>query len=187
MRRTLATLAASCLAVSAVTGAARAGDMPIDSFDAPAEARWQFFADTVMGGVSEGRMTFLTEDGANFARLEGKVSTANNGGFIQMRIRLDMPPPASARGIRLVARGNGETYFVHLRTRGTALPWQYYQAPFPTSDDWQEVRIPLTAFKPSGQLLRATPRATGIRSVAVVAFGREHAARVDLRYLGFYD
>lgn len=140
-----------------------------------------------MGGVSEGRMVFLTEGDVTFARLEGKVSTANNGGFIQMRTRLEAPPAASVRGIRLIVRGNGETYFVHLRNRGIVLPWQYYQAAFPTSGDWQEVRIPLTAFKPSGRLLRATPRVTDIRSVAVVAFGRDHATRVDLRYLGFHD
>lgn len=131
-------------------------------------------------------MTFVTEGGVTFARLEGRVSTANNGGFIQMRFRLDTPPPAATRGIRLIARGNGETYFVHLRTRGTVLPWQYYQAAFPTSADWQEARIPLSAFRPSGRLLRATPRASDIRSVAVVAFGRDHTARVDIRYLGLH-
>lgn len=182
-----AALIIALLAIAAVTGAARAGEMALDGFDPPAQARWEFFADSVMGGVSEGRMTFRTEGHVAFARLEGRVSTANNGGFIQMRLTPDSPPPATARGIRLIVRGNGERYFVHLRTRGTVLPWQYYQAAFPTSADWQEVRIPLSAFRPSSRLLRATPRASDIRSVAVVAFGRDHAARVDLRYLGAYE
>lgn len=187
MRKPLAALVTTCLAFSAMTGTADAGDMPIDDFKPLAQARWQFLADTVMGGVSDGRMSFLSENGVAFARLEGRVSTANNGGFLQMRIGLETPPPATARGISLVGRGNGETYFVRLRTRGTRLPWQYYQAAFPTSADWREVRVPLSAFNPSGGLLRATPRATDIRSVAVVAFGRDHAAQVDLRYLGFHD
>lgn len=187
MHRPLATLAAACLALGTMTGAPRADDMPIDDFQPPAKARWEFFADTVMGGVSEGRMSFLAENGIAFARLAGRVSTANNGGFIQMRIELDAPPPATARGIRLIVRGNGERYFVHLRTSGTVLPWQYYQAAFPTSRDWREVRVPLSAFKPSSRLLRAIPRPGDIRSVAIVAFGRDHTARVDLRYLGFHE
>lgn len=114
------------------------------------------------------------------------VSTRNNGGFIQMRMALKAPPPAAAKGVRIVVRGNGAPYFVHLRTRGTLLPWQYYQADFKTSPAWQEVRIPFSAFKPSSGLLRKTPRSRDIDSTAIVAFGRDYAAKVDLRYIGFY-
>jgi hypothetical protein len=94
-----------------------------ETFDDQPASRWEYLADTVMGGVSEGRVSFAREDGAAFARLEGQVSTANRGGFIQMRRKLDAPPDGIA-GLRLVVRGNGERYFVHLRTTGTALPWQ---------------------------------------------------------------
>lgn len=42
-------------------GAAHAGDIAIDSFDPPQQNRWEFFADRVMGGFSEGSLSFLTE------------------------------------------------------------------------------------------------------------------------------
>lgn len=66
------------------------------------------------------------------------------------------------------------------------LPWQYYQAEFPTSEDWTEVSLPLSAFKASGAMLRAIPVADEITSVGVVAYGRDHEARVDVSEIGFY-
>jgi hypothetical protein len=89
--------------------------------------------------------------------MTGTVSTENNGGFIQMR--LDLPPGAAAgaTGVRLIVRGNSQRYFVHLRTSGTRLPWQYYQAGFEVGPDWAEVRLPLEAFRPSGAMLARVP------------------------------
>jgi len=158
----------------------------IDRFETGAETRWRFFTDQVMGGVSTGGVEILSQDGENFARMTGSVSTENNGGFIQMR--LDLPDDAAegATGVRLVVRGNSQRYFVHLRTRGTRLPWQYYQAGFDAEPDWGEVRLPLEAFEPSGGLLPQVPRADRLRSLGVVAYGRDHAARIDVREVGFY-
>ncbi|NNE54126.1 MAG: NADH ubiquinone oxidoreductase [Sulfitobacter sp.] len=157
-----------------------------ETFQNLPETRWRFFTDTVMGGVSDGRVAFLREEGAAFARMTGTVSTANNGGFIQMRRELSAAPEANAKGLRLVVRGNDQRYFVHLRTFGTILPWQYYQAGFEVTGDWTEIRLPFGAFEPSGRMLRATPRARSLKSVAVVAYGRDHDARIDVREIGFY-
>ena len=98
-----------------------------------------------MGGVSAGQARFLSEGDLDFARLTGTVRTENNGGFIQVRRKLTNRPSADTSGVRLVVRGNGEQYFIHLRTRGTVLPWQYYQADFTTSEQWTEIRLPLSA------------------------------------------
>ena len=38
----------------------------------------------------------------------------------------------------------------------------------------------------SGALLRATPRPDRLRSIAIVAFGRDHEAEVDVREIGYY-
>ncbi|MDX1937185.1 MAG: hypothetical protein SFU21_08705, partial [Flavihumibacter sp.] len=46
----------------------------------------------------------------------------------QARRDLTEPPPDTAEGVRIVVRGNGQRYFIHLRSSGTVLPWQYYQA-----------------------------------------------------------
>ncbi|MBJ6371576.1 CIA30 family protein [Sedimentitalea arenosa] len=158
----------------------------IDRFDTAPETRWRFFADTVMGGVSSGQVAFRSENGRNYARMTGEVSTANNGGFIQFRTDLADSAPEGTTGVRLVVRGSNGPYFVHLRTGGTLLPWQYYQAEFPVSDTWSEIRLPLSDFRPSGRMLRATPRADSLKSLGIVAFGRDHSARVDVAEVGFY-
>jgi hypothetical protein len=65
--------------------------------DNPA-SRWRFFTDTVMGGVSAGNMAFHSEPNQRFARLTGLVSTANNGGFIQMQMQMKSRFRPAARG-----------------------------------------------------------------------------------------
>ncbi|OZA12972.1 MAG: NADH ubiquinone oxidoreductase, partial [Rhodobacterales bacterium 17-64-5] len=150
------------------------------------ETRWQFFTDQVMGGVSTGGVVFVQNDGESFARMTGQVSTENRGGFIQMRLELTAPPPEGTTGVRLVVRGNSQRYFVHLRTGGTVLPWQYYQAGFEVTETWTEVRLPLAEFTASGGMLRSVPRAESLTSVAVVAYGRDHDALIEVREVGFY-
>ena len=140
-----------------------------EDFTMQPEIRWRFFTDQVMEGVSTGGVTVAQEDGLPFARMTGSVSTANRGGFIQMRFDLVSPPPEGTTGVRLIVRGNGQRYFVHLRTGGTLLPWQYYQAGFEVSESWTEVRLPLGAFTASGALLRSVPKPGSLTSVAVVA------------------
>jgi len=156
-------------------------DLPLSD-----RSRWSYVSDQVMGGVSEGQARMETAEGAPVLRLTGDVSTANRGGFIQTRIELEDTLPASAQGVVLRARGNGEHYFILLRTRGTVLPWQYYQARFETGPEWQEIRLPFSAFAPSGGLLRKAPAPEAIRSLGVVAYGRDHRADVSVGAVGFY-
>jgi Complex I intermediate-associated protein 30 (CIA30) len=139
-----------------------------------------------MGGVSTGQVDFVEENGDVHAHMTGRVSTENNGGFIQIRMELPTPPSAESTGVRLVVRGNEQRYFVHLRTSGTILPWQYYQAGFDATQDWSEVRLPFTRFEASGRLLRSVPSPTSVKSVGIVAFGRDHDAEIDVREVGFY-
>ena len=185
MMRTVLGLFAAALWLAASIGNAIGGDQLIDDFRSNPDQRWRFIADTVMGGVSTGKVAFRTEGGVSFAEMTGEVSTKNNGGFIQMRRQVAAPPDGTT-GVRLVVRGNGQRYFVHLRTSGTLLPWQYYQAPFEAGSSWREIRIPLTGFKRSGALLRKVPSATSIKSVAVVAYGRDYTAKVQVREIGWY-
>ncbi|MDG4648996.1 CIA30 family protein [Roseibacterium sp. SDUM158017] len=144
------------------------------------DASWTYLADTVMGGVSEGSATL--EDGA--LRLRGHVSTRNRGGFIQTRTEIDGAPDG-ARGLRIRVRGNGEAYFIHLRTTRTRLPWQYYQARFETSSQWRDVTLDWADFAASGRLLPSRPRPAEIRSLGLVAYGRDHDADVSLSAFGW--
>lgn len=180
---------ALALVAAVLCGAAHpaaAQTMLIEDFAMQPETRWRFFADTVMGGVSTGQLSFATEDERRHAMMTGRVSTENNGGFIQIRMELAAPPPQDAVGVRLVVRGNNTRYFVHLRTSGTLLPWQYYQAGFDVTGDWAEVRLPFASFAASGRLLRATPDPQSLDSIGIVAFGRDHEAKIDVREVGFY-
>ena len=163
-----------------------AENLVIDDFERQPDTRWRFVADTVMGGVSTGQVSFVSEKGTRYARMTGSVSTENNGGFIQIRTELSSAIPEGITGVRLIVRGNDQQYFVHLRTRGTVLPWQYYQSGFLATEDWTEVRLPLASFQASGRMLRNTPKAQSLKSVGVVAFGRDHEAEIDLREIGFY-
>lgn len=166
-------------------GVTQAGEM-FETFENNPSNRWTYLADTVMGGVSTGNAKFDRDSSAAFVRLTGEVSTKNNGGFIQVRRALPDRLPDTTAGVRLKVRGNGGAYFVHLRTKGTRLPWQYYQAQFNTSPDWTDIKLPFSAFKPSGQLLRKTPRAETITSIGIVAFGRDHTALVDVSEVEWY-
>lgn len=165
---------------------ALAEDVMIEDFESQPEARWQFIADTVMGGVSTGRVEFVHGEGDAYARMTGRVSTANNGGFIQFRMELPRALPQDAVGLRLVVYGNDQRYFVHLRTGGTLMPWQYYQAGFDATKEWSEVRLPFKAFKPSSRFLRRTPKPEAIKSIGVVAFGRDHQAEIGVREVSYY-
>lgn len=155
---------------------AGAGEMVIEDFKAATASDWRVFSDQVMGGVSTGSARIV--DGA--LHLTGSVSTANNGGFLQARLDLRDRLDAETTALKIRVRGDGQRYFIHLRTTGTRLPWQYYQAGFDTTGDWQDVTLDLAAFKASGRLMRDTPRAESIKSVALVAFGRDHEADVWL-------
>lgn len=176
----------AALMLAGILPAASASETVIEDFRMQPETRWRFFTDEVMGGVSSGKVVFARDDGQPFARMTGRVSTANRGGFIQMRLDLTSAPPEGTTGVRLMVRGNGQRYFVHLRTAGTILPWQYYQAGFDATEGWSEVRLPLDGFTASGALLRNVPRADSLKSVAVVAYGRDHDAAIDVRELAFY-
>ncbi len=112
---------------------------------------WQFVADTVMGGVSIGRIERSEISGKKALRLTGRVSLENNGGFVQAALPLaDLGKTLDAgafEGIALTVRGNGEMYAVHLRTTDLNRPWQSYRATFLAMPQWQTIRLPFSDFQ----------------------------------------
>ena len=60
-------------------------DFIFEDFLSNTNKDWEFISDNVMGGISFGKLQFISEEGYTFARLTGKVSLENNGGFIQFR------------------------------------------------------------------------------------------------------
>ena len=94
--------------------------MIIDNLD-DIRADWRSISDQVMGGISEVNFNLLKENEKNFYRLEGNVSTKNNGGFIQSvaRIQDDL---SEYNGIRLTVRGTEDEYFIWIRTPACRFP-----------------------------------------------------------------
>lgn len=151
--------------------------------------RWRMFTDRVMGGVSTGTSGYTKIDGKISLRLTGSVSLANNGGFIQVALPLERGGKAfdamDYTGVKLVVRGNGESYHLHLRTSRTRLPWQYYQGEFSTrAGEWIEILLPFEQFQ--GQAITASLDTRRLTRIAVVAIKKEFEADVAIHRLGFY-
>ena len=158
----------------------------IETFaDDPAN-RWRFFTDAVMGGVSSGQLSFDRDDHRFWARMTGTVSTANSGGFIQMQMRLSAPFPAGTGGVRLVTRGGGHGYFVHLRATGASTPTAFHRAGFAVTPEWREILLPFSKFTQANRSVPVLGEGTGIATVAVVAYGRNFQADVSVSEIGFY-
>ncbi len=150
---------------------------------------WQFVSDRVMGGVSDGTLRFSEENGRYFAHMTGEVSTANNGGFIQFRAGLSFAGQADRgtglQGVRLMARGDGQTYYIHFRTTQSRRPWHYYAASFRANADWQMIDLPFAAFT-AQQAGAIALNAANITSIGIVAYGRDHKADIAVASVGFY-
>ena len=146
--------------------------------------KWIFFTDGVMGGVSNGKMEFISENNNNFLRLKGNVSTDNNGGFIQARHNISNMEN-DIKNINMLVRGNNEYYHVFIRTKQTLLPWQFYSAKFFAKDEWSNIILKIEDFKKSGFLLSSNIKTNQIKSIGIVAYGRDFEAFIDVKFVEF--
>jgi hypothetical protein len=149
---------------------------------------WRGFSDQVMGGISQETIALTKIDGRRCLRLTGAVRLDNNGGFIQMA--LDLAPDVATvdasdfRGVLLVARGNRETYGVHLRTPDCVRPWQSYRAGFTAAPEWREIWLPFNRFEP--HRLTAPLDVGHLRRLGLVAIGRAFDADLAVSRLSLY-
>lgn len=151
-------------------------------------ADWHFVADTVMGGLSHGAVTMTMIDGREAARLTGRVSMENNGGFIQMASDLGegggFLDARGWTGVALDVNGNGETYDLRLRTDQLARPWQSFRTDFLAEAGWRSLRVPFSAFEPNKT---ETAFNTGrLRRIGILAVGRKFEADIAVAGLRFY-
>jgi len=143
-------------------------------------ADWECFSDKVMGGVSEGSFSVKEEA---YVRLEGVVRTENNGGFIQCRAKVNLKTKGF-EGIRIKAKGNNNEYYIHLRAP-RMLPWNYYSAKFYASEEWKVIDLPLSSFEYSKDSSKSF-NSSKLSTVALVAFGKDFDAQLDLSKLEIY-
>ena len=166
-------------------------DMILDQLKNPKltnqSQNWYFITDQVMGGVSTGKFTVEKVDGVICYRMIGDVSTKNNGGFIQIRAKLN--PEINSKeydGIYLKVYGNEKNYNLHLRTGLTLAPWQYYSYTFSTTKNWSEIRAPFEKFKKSNFYQPNSILGQNIKSVGVVAGFDDFRSDICLSEIGFY-
>ena len=167
--------------------------MLVDDFTSDVSAlgtAWEGFTDRVMGGKSDMRVGIEYEDGKPHLAMSGNVSLENNGGFIQARLLLAGKRrsfDASAfSGLRLNARGRGDDYYVFLRTTGNVLPWSFFMAKLPVSQEWGEVLIPWSSFVKGDFGSFFTLNTRKLVSIAVVAYKKEFSAKLDVRQISLY-
>ena len=149
--------------------------------------KWLFISDQVMGGVSSGKVEFISINNNLHARMTGNVSIKNKGGFIQIRRKLGNLNLEGSKFIEVNAKGNNQNYFIHLRTSGTFLPWQYYQISFKVLNSFESFKLPISEFKRSSVFLSKRINPKNITSIGIVAFGRDHFADIFIKEINFIN
>ena len=149
--------------------------------------QWNFITDQVMGGVSTGKFTVDKVDGVKCYKMIGDVSTKNNGGFIQIRTKLNPEIKSKDyRGIYINVYGNEKSYNLHLRTGLTLAPWQYYSYTFFSSKKWIEIRAPFIEFKKSNFYQPKSILGQNLKSIGLVAGFDDFKSDICLGEIGFY-
>ena len=148
--------------------------------------RWVYLADTVMGGVSEGSASIIDTPEGQAINLFGKVSTQNNGGFIQVRMNMPKGAATEFKGIKLKVKGNGDEYFVHIRNSSSKLPWYYYSKSFIAKNEWQVIELPFSEFLRSSNFIRKKMKIESIKTIGIVAYGKDYDANVSILNMSFY-
>jgi hypothetical protein len=164
----------------------------IDDFSGETSAlgtRWEGISDQVMGGQSVIDYGGERREGESFLRLRGEVSLKNNGGFVQVRLKLNADgKPFDAggyAGLALRVRGRGPGYYIYLRTTRTVFPWSFYGQELPVEDGWNTVYLPFAGFRSENMASsRVDPRK--LVSVAIVAAKREFSPELDVESISWY-
>lgn len=158
-------------------------------FNSDSGKYWQYVSDRVMGGVSDGQVNLEQDGEMYYARLTGKVSTRNNGGFIQLRSGVSFinseKDGKNLQGVRLNVRGNGETYEIHITTNDRTYRGDYYSATFKANSDWKMIDLPFNKFKRK-RSNNTKLDAQNITRLGIVAYGREYVADISVSTIEFY-
>jgi hypothetical protein len=160
-------------------------DGDIQTYDS---SGWRGFSDRVMGGISNAEFDIADVAGKKALHLTGNVTRESNGGFIQMAyffgnnyVSFDA---SEYDGVELVMYGNDEDYNIHVRTRDCRWYEQSYRHTVFVKPEWQTVRIPWSAFTPSG--LKEPLNPAELQRIALVGWMREFEADIALAEMALY-
>ena len=137
--------------------------------------QWYVVTDRVMGGSSNLEADY---DNGTF-KMTGNV-VKKDGGFVRLAHRPEKISK-NAKGIRFKARGNNETYEVHLTLKGVKMPpWSYLSSTFNVSDEWQEFKISFDDFQKNGYMLAAL-KSQNIRDISIAGYGRDFNVNLEFK------
>ena len=136
--------------------------------------QWYVVTDRVMGGSSNLEADYNDRT----FKMTGNV-VKKDGGFVRLGHRPDSIKK-DAKGIKFQARGNNETYEVHLTLKGVKMPpWSYMSKTFEATEDWQEFTINFDEFEKNGYMM-SSMKPRNIRELSIAGFGRDF--NVDLEF-----
>jgi len=72
-------------------------------------------------------------------------------------------------GIELDILGDGKSYNIHLRTGDTQQVWQSYRCCFTTTNSWQRIFLPFSAFVP--HRIETNLDTAHLRRIGIVSIG----------------
>ena len=144
-------------------------------------SNWYVVTDQVMGGKSQ--LEVNADDG--IFSLSGYVTTINNGGFVRLAHR-PKNIDKDIKGIRFMAKGNDETYEVHVTMRGLRMPpWAYHSSTFDVNTEWKMFEINFSDFeKKSGVSAKLLPN--NIRDISFAGYGRDFDVDLQVKEISFY-
>ena len=162
-------------------------DRTTDDFRAASGNAWYLVTDSVMGGISTGRLSLDMVENRPCLRMQGNVSLENNGGFIQIALDLSddiLKYAQNFTGVLLEVYGNNEQYNLHLRTQDITLPWQSYRTTFTATPEWKTLHLPFAEFIP--YRIDKTLDISRLRRIGIVAIGHAFVADLCLGKIGLY-
>ena len=149
---------------------------------------WRFIKDQVMGGKSDGFMTFKKFPNKSFDYIsaKGNVST-DGGGFLMFRKKITSSELSGFTKVQFKARGNNEKYFLHIKTKGSIFPWVRYLAEFEVSEEWKDYEIKFSEFVKfsNKRQKKNTLNPNKINLFGVEASGRDFEMAIEIASIKF--
>jgi hypothetical protein len=117
-------------------------DAWVIDFGADGEDRWYAVNDTVMGGVSDGDLSYSMSE----LRFEGSVSTESNGGFTSVRSPDETLDLRDYDSVVVRMRSEGQPFSMVLAHNDYWFEDQFRYDILEASDTWTEIEIPFRDF-----------------------------------------
>jgi uncharacterized surface protein with fasciclin (FAS1) repeats len=134
----------AALALTLVAPASAEVDLSRMDSEAQAAKTWYAVNDTVMGGVSKGRVALNADGHLEFT---GDLSLKNNGGFASIRSRdtADLLDGNNTINVRL--RGDGRMYYLSLRDKDRRMASSHRYPVQTKAGQWMDVSVQLDQFE----------------------------------------